>query len=176
MDHRNGNLLWFDNVISGNFFNRNIVNDIQSPLTIVDEVVYVATFSDNFLVYRIKDGKKLWNLKFSSINPFVITKDIIYILDISGKLLCLEKKGGRLVWAGQLRQVSKNNEVYWRGPLLSSNKLILASSDGSVISLSPYTGKVLSKLKYSENFVSSPFQVGKKIFLITFEGLAYIFE
>ena len=92
MDHRNGNLLWFDNVISGNFFNRNIVNDIQSPLTIVDDVVYVATFSDNFLVYRIKDGKKLWNLKFSSINPFVITKDIIYILDISGKLLCLEKK------------------------------------------------------------------------------------
>ena len=61
LDHRNGNLLWFDNVISGNFFNRNIVNDIQSPLTIVDDVVYVATFSDNFLVYRIKDGKKLWN-------------------------------------------------------------------------------------------------------------------
>ncbi len=176
LDHRNGNLLWFDNVISGNFFNRNIVNDIQSPLTIVDDVVYVATFSDNFLVYRIKDGKKLWNLKFSSINPFVITKDIIYILDISGKLLCLEKKGGRLIWAVQLRQVSKDDEVYWRGPLLSSNKLILASSDGSVISLSPYTGKVLSKLKYPENFVSSPFQVGKRIFLITFEGLAYIFE
>ncbi len=176
LDHNNGNILWFDSAMSGNFFNRNIVNDIQSPLTIEDNLVYVPTFSDNFFVYRIKDGKKLWNLKFSSINPFIITGEIIYVLDITGKLLCLEKKTGKLIWAVQLRQKNKEGEIFWRGPMLTSNKLLLASSDGSVISLSPYTGKILSKLRYSENFVLSPFQVDKRIFLITSKGEMFIFE
>lgn len=171
-----GGVVWFDNVNSGNFFNRNIVNDIQSPLSIEEDKVYVPTFSDKFIVYNLKDGRKSWNLKFSSINPFIISGDTLYILDISGRLLCLEKKTGKLLWAVQLRILNDDQEVHWRGPLLTSNKLLLASSDGSVISLSPFTGKTISKLKYSERFVVGPFQVDKRIFLITKEGRLFIFE
>ena len=36
--------------------------------------------------------------------------------------------------------------------ILSTNKLILVSSDGLVLSLSPFTGKILSKIKFDENF------------------------
>jgi len=172
----NGEIMWFDDINSGNFFNRNIINDIQSPVTILDKKAYVSTFSDNFIVYNLTNGKKLWNLKFSSLNPFVISGDVIYTIDISGRLLCLEKDGGRLVWAVQLQQINDGEEVIWRGPLLSSNKLILVSSTGSVISLSPFTGHVLSKLKYSEEFVLSPIQVEKEIFLTTSDGDLIIFK
>ena len=37
-------------------------------------------------------------------------------------------------------------------------------------------GKILSKLRYSENFVLSPFQVDKRIFLVTSKGEMFIFE
>ena len=96
LDHNNGNILWFDSANVRNFFNRNIVNDIQSPLTIEDNLVYVPTFSDNFFVYRIKDGKKLWNLNFSSINPFIITGEIIYVLDINRKITLFRKKNWKI--------------------------------------------------------------------------------
>ena len=172
----NGEVLWFDDINSNNFFNRNIINDIQSPVTILDKRVYVPTFSDNFIVYNITNGKKLWNLKFSSLNPFVISGDVIYTIDISGRLLCLEKEAGKLLWAVQLQQTNDGEEVVWRGPLLSSNKLIVVSSTGSVISLSPFSGHVLSKIKYSEEFVLSPIQVGNEIFLTTSKGDLMIFK
>ena len=58
----------------------------------------------------------------------------------------------------------KNKDVIWFGPLLSTNKLILVSSDGLVLSLSPFSGKILSKIKFDESFLNNPIQV-KKIFI-----------
>ena len=39
-------------------------------------------------------------------------------------------------------------EIRWFGPLLTSNKLLVANSFGTILSLSPFTGKTLSKLKW----------------------------
>ena len=44
------------------FFNRNIVNDIQSPLTIEDNLVYVPTFSDNFFLFTELKMKEIMEL------------------------------------------------------------------------------------------------------------------
>ena len=71
-------------------------------------------------------------------------------VDTTGKLMCLEKVSGNLTWAVQLK-MKKNKDVIWFGPLLSTNKLILVSSDGLVLSLSPFSGKILSKIKFDES-------------------------
>ena len=53
-----GSLIWFDNITSGNFFNKSAVNDIQSPLTIVRDKIYVPSFSDKFIVYELFNGSE----------------------------------------------------------------------------------------------------------------------
>ena len=50
-----GTLLWFDNITSGNFFNKSSLNDIQSPISIVENKVFVPTFPDKFIVYNLSD-------------------------------------------------------------------------------------------------------------------------
>ena len=145
-------------------FSRTNVNDIQSPLTIEDNTLFVPTFSEKLLVYNPKNGKKKWDLKLSSVNPLIISGDVIYVLDTSGKLICL-KKIRQLTWAVQLRmKKKKKGSSVWYGPLLSTNKLILVSSNGTVLSLSPFTGKTLSKIKFDENFLNNQFK-SKKTFI-----------
>ena len=68
----------------------------------------------------------------------------------------------------------KKKKVVWYGPLLSTNKLILVSSDGLVLSLSPFTGKTLSKINFDENFLNNPIQV-KKIFILFLSREHYLF-
>ena len=68
----------------------------------------------------------------------------------------------------------KNQEIVWYGPLLSTNKLILISSNGLVLSLSPFTGKTLSKINLDEKFLNNPIQVKKNIFLISKKGTLFI--
>ena len=161
-NQNDGSIVWFDNSNSASIFSRTNVNDIQSPLTIEADTLYVPTFSEKLLVYNLKNGKKKWDLKLSSVNPLIISGDVIYVLDTSGKLICLEKKSGKLTWAVQLRMKKKKGSSVWT--TLSTNKLILVSSDGTVLSLSPFTGKTLSKIKFDENFLNNPIQV-KKTFI-----------
>ena len=90
-NQNDGSIVWFDNSNSGSIFSRTNVNDIQSPLTIENKTLYVPTFSEKLLVYNLKNGKKKWDLKLSSVNPLVISGDVIFVLDTTGKLMCLEK-------------------------------------------------------------------------------------
>ena len=81
---------------------------------------------------------------------------------------------GKLLWAVQLKISNDGEEVTWYGPLLSSNKLILSNSDGQVISISPFSGKLLSKMNFSEELVSNPINVGEQIILISKKGTLFI--
>ena len=73
-----------------------------------------------------------------------------------------------------IKNEKKNQEIVWYGPLLSTNKLILVSSNGLVLSLSPFTGKTLSKINLDEKFLNNPIQVKKNIFLISKKGTLFI--
>ena len=118
----------------------------------------------------MNNGNKTWNLKLSSINPIAISGGSIYLIDTTGRLLCVDVNKGKLLWAVQLRISKDGEEISWYGPLLSSNKLLLGNSDGQVISISPFTGKLLSKLDLSEEIVASPINLGEQIILISKKG------
>ena len=174
LDENDGSLIWFDNIGSSNYFSRSALNDIQSPLSIVDNKVYSPTFSDKLLVYDLNDGSKIWELKISSINQVIISGEALYIIDTLGKLLCLDSKTGKLLWSVQLKTNDDGEEIRWYGPLLTSNKLLVANSFGTILSLSPFTGKTLSKLNFDEGFILSPFQIKNEVFLITKKGTIFI--
>ena len=157
-----------------NFFSKSPLNDIQSPLSIVGNMIFVPTFSDKFIVYELENGNEIWNLKISSVNPAVISGSTAYVIDTSGRLLCLDKNSGKLLWAVQLRISSNGEEITWYGPLLSSNKLLLGNSKGLVISISPFTGRLLSKINFSEEIIANPIHLGEKIIIITKEGSLFI--
>ena len=106
----------------------------------------------------------------------VISGEIIYVIDINGKLMSIDKVSGKLLWAVQLRSKKGDIEINWTGPLLSSYKLIVVSSEGTVLSLSPFTGETISKIKIKGSFISEPIQVNEKIYLISKEGSLYILE
>lgn len=174
LNANDGTLIWFDNITSGNFFSKSPLNDIQSPLSIVGNMIFVPTFSDKFIVYELENGNEIWNLKISSVNPAVISGSTAYVIDTSGRLLCLDKNSGKLLWAVQLRISSNGEEITWYGPLLSSNKLLLGNSKGLVISISPFTGRLLSKINFSEEIIANPIHLGEKIIIITKEGSLFI--
>ena len=174
LDENDGSLIWFDNIGSSNYFSRSALNDIQSPLSIVNNKVYSPTFSDKLLVYDLDEGSKIWELKISSINQVTISGEALYIIDTLGKLLCLDSKTGKLLWSVQLKTNYDGEEIRWYGPLLTSNKLLVANSFGTILSLSPFTGKTLSKLNFDEEFILSPFQIKNEVFLISKKGTIFI--
>ena len=50
------------------------------------------------------------------------------------------------------------------------NKLILASSEGVIISISPFNGNLLSTIKTNHEFKTHPIMAGKTIYLLSRES------
>jgi len=74
-------------------------------------------------------------------------------------LLCMSRRDGRIRWVRELPDYlnpeKRKRFVYWTGPVLAGDRLIVASSLGYAVSVSPYTGRLMSKIELpAENFIA----------------------
>tara|TARA_B100000989_G_scaffold250971_1_gene198893 strand:+ start:768 stop:2027 length:1260 start_codon:yes stop_codon:yes gene_type:complete len=170
LSENNGSIQWYENLGDSVLFGEGLITDIQSPPVIFEDKLYVSSFSGQFVVFNLIDGQRNWELNLSTINPIVISGDYIFLTDTDNKLYCIEKKEGKIIWVVQLKKSSKKKVLSWVGPILSSYKLILASSEGKIISLSPYNGNVISISDEKESITIPPIHAGTYIFFLTEDG------
>ncbi len=170
LNAENGSVLWFENIALGTIASRNLIFDIQSSPVIHKDKLLVSSYVNKFIAMSLVDGEKIWEIELSTINPIITSGDYSYLLDTENKLHCIELSEGNIIWSVQLKKMKKKTPVSWVGPLLTSNKLILASSEGVILSLSPHNGKILSQIGTENNYVTNPVQSKKSIFIITKKG------
>lgn len=171
LNENNGAIQWYENIGSDFSYNDGTITDIQSPPVFFEDHLYVSSFSGKFVSFKAIDGQRLWELNLSTINPITISGDYIYLLDTNNKLYCITKNDGGIVWVVQLKKRNKDDDdISWVGPLLTSHKLIVASSEGTIISISPYNGKVISIFKEKNSFTINPIHAGLNIYFVSKEG------
>ena len=60
--------------------------------------------------------------------------------------------------------------IRWSGPVLAGDRLFIASSHGYILTISPYTGDILSGEKMSDGTVIPPIVVDGTMYLLTDDG------
>ena len=58
----------------------------------------------------------------------------------------------------------------WFGPVLAANRLVLVSSTGNIVTISPTTGRLLGRVVGREGFVAPPVIVDNTMLLVTENG------
>jgi outer membrane protein assembly factor BamB len=78
------------------------------------------------------------------------------------------------VWVRDLPEFKnakeKKNRIVWTGPLIASNRLIIASSEGNVLALSPQNGETVGELKVGQPIYIEPIAAAGKVFVLTDNG------
>ena len=100
--------------------------------------------------------------------------DFIYVVTSQNELACISRRDGRLRWVKQLPmwkdEKKQEDRIYWVGPVLASDRLILGGSDGFLLSVSPYDGSFLGQVKLPAG-VRVPLVVANKtLYVITDDG------
>ena len=62
------------------------------------------------------------------------------------------------------------DRVEWFGPVLAANRLVLVSSTGNIVTISPTTGRLLGRVVGREGFVAPPVIVDNTMLLVTENG------
>jgi outer membrane protein assembly factor BamB len=86
-------------------------------------------------------------------------------------LLALSRAAGRIHWATSLPQwedpEERVNRILWTGPILVSDRLILAGSNGQALAVSPYSGQITGQVSMPDRVTVPPVVADRSIYFLS---------
>jgi outer membrane protein assembly factor BamB len=151
------------------------IRDIVGRPVIFRTDVYAASHSDVMSAVDFRTGSPRWSLPLSSITTPWTAGDVVYAVDLSGKVVCISRESGQIYWIHDLaadetakeKKKNRKKRIYWSGPIMASNRLILASNQGEAVALNPKTGAFLERLNLGADDLIGPIAVDGMVYFMT---------
>ncbi len=168
----NGSVLWQDQLTTvRRTDNVATLSDIRGRPIIDRGRVYAVGHADLLVAIDLRNGRRLWEREIGSIQSPWVAGDYLFLVSNGNEAMALEAKTGKIQWITQLRvwedEEDREGRIVWAGPVLASDRLIVGSSDGYLVSLSPYTGDVLGKLSISDGVTIAPAVANGTMYFLT---------
>ncbi len=153
--------------------NKSIFDVISQPI-IYNGCVYAVSHNGLMVAINLYSGEKLWEIAIGSDYPPIVVNNFLFVLTTDGDLVALEAQSGRLVWITELprwKNPEKMDErIYWTGPVLAGERLVVVSFHGKVVTLSPYTGSLLGESELQAEVRLPPFVADLTTYILTKSG------
>ena len=121
-----------------------------------------------------RTGRRVWAQNIGSVHAPSIVGEYLFIAGVEGQVACIAVNNGSVVWATQLSQFekekSKKGRISYAGPIIASNRVIVASSAGELIAISPQTGQETARINLRDKVFLEPIVVGDRLIILTDEG------
>ncbi len=167
-----GSLLWEDTLASGRRASGlATLSDIKAPPVVSGNRVYAIGNGGLVAAIDLRTGGRIWEKDFGGVDLPWLAGDYLFVLTNGNEVVALDANHGRVLWATPL-SVWKNRKAHtgriiWSGPILASDRLLLAGSHGYALSISPYTGKVLGYAKMPDGVTVPPVAAGGTVYFLT---------
>ena len=167
-----GRPLWSDNLAStSNLDAVSTLADIRGWPVIDRGRVYAASHSGRMAAIDLRSGERAWEQELGSTHSLWVAGDYVYILSNDNELLCLTRNDGKVRWVRLLpsyeNEKKKKDPMTWAGPVLGGDRLIVLSSDGGAISISPYTGEPLGRDEMLAGGYFAPVIADNSLYVLT---------
>ena len=122
--------------------------------------VYSIGQGGRMVALELNSGQRIWEINAAGISTPWVAGEWIFVVTDQAQLLCIARSSGKVRWMDQLRryrdQDDKQGPIYWVGPLLAGDRLILANSMGHLVNVSIADGTVLSTVDTGEKISLRP--------------------
>ena len=101
------------------------------------------------LALDLPTGRRLWERSVGGEDSPWVAGDWVFIIALSQELVAIDAADGRVAWISALPRwenpEKQNGPISWWGPALLGDRLVVAGTDKDALSVSPYTGAILSR-------------------------------
>jgi outer membrane protein assembly factor BamB len=153
--------------------------DIDGNPVIDRNRVYAVGHAGRMVAIDMRSGERVWESNVPSVNTPWIAGDYLFLVSVDAELTAISAADGRVRWVTRLQRFSdpdsRDKPIVWTGPVLAGDRLIVVSSHGYAVSVSPYTGDFLGAEKLPGGVISSPAIADGTLYFVTEDAdlLAY---
>jgi outer membrane protein assembly factor BamB len=167
-----GRTIWTDTLArAGRVSAVGTINDIAGSPVIDRGLVFAVSHSGRMVAIELASGERVWEQEIAGVQAPWIGGNFIYLVTADAEVICLARADGRVRWVRQLdrfeKPKDKKNPINWYGPVLASDRLVLLSSRGHALSVSPYTGELLGEIVISDAASLAPVVANGTLYILT---------
>ena len=169
----NGQLVWSDTLSKVRRTSGSIstLSHIRGRPVIDRGRVFAVSHGGIIGSFDLRSGRRMWDRPIGSHESPWVVGDYIFMLTNDSELIAISRDNGRVYWVLALPRHENNDikkpTIIWTGPLLVSDRLIVAGSHGRAVAASPYSGKILGIEKMPDGVTVSPIVADRTIYFLT---------
>lgn len=169
---QNGRPLWNDSLSRTSALTPlSSINDIAGRPVVDRGFVFAISHSGRFVAINQRTGERIWTRDVSGAQTPVVGGDFVFVVSTDARVWCLSRATGGIKWIAQLPRwedpENLEGAIVWSGPLLVSDRLVLVSSIGTAVSVSPYTGETLGQIALPAGTFVPPIMANGTMYVLT---------
>jgi outer membrane protein assembly factor BamB len=176
-----GTVAWADSLASAN--GRNSLIDLSSVrgLPVIHEgAVFAGSLGGLLLSLDLRTGRRLWQREVATDQTPCVVGDWVFIVSAEQQIAALSRSDGAVTWLTQLPRFAdeekRTDPLRWLGPIAVGDRLIVAGTNESALSVNPYNGKILGEQKLRGAASVAPSFADGTLFIITDDGTIAAFR
>ena len=168
----NGRVIWQDALVQVRRSDQIAgLSDIRGNPVIDRGIVIAAGNSGRTVGIDLRSGARVWDADLGSIDMPWVAGDFVFVLSTEGELVCLTRREGRIRWVANLGrwkdEEKKRDPLFWSGPVLVKDRLLVVGGHGEMVAVSPYTGQFLGRLSLPSGISLPPIVADRAVYALT---------
>ena len=192
--YENGQVVWQDALArTGITTTVGTLSDIDADPVIDQGRVFAIGQGGRMVAVELITGQRAWEINIGGLSTPWVAGDWVFVVTDRAQLLAIARSSGRIRWVSQLQGFRRPPErrepsrgdiaagrtgtvrpgvdpIYWRGPVLAGNRLVLAGSNGNIVFASPVDGTVQTTVQHRTPISLPPVVAGNTLLILDDEG------
>ena len=167
-----GRVLWTESLASGRRTDSmSTLAHIRGRPVIDRGRVFAMSHGEIMVALDLRSGQRIWDKEVGGLDTLWVAGSYLFAVTGNAEIAAISRDNGRILWVAQLPRYvdeeKKKKLIVWTGPILVSDRLIVAGSNGEIFSISPYDGHFLGRIKLSDGISVPPVAANRTLYFLT---------
>ena len=173
--YENGRIVWQD-ALSRTSISTSVasLSDIDADPVVDGNQVFAVGKGGRMVALELNSGQRIWEQNVAGISTPWVAGDWVFVVTDEAKVVAMARATGKVRWINQLPRwdnpKGKKGLIYYSGPILAGDRLILTGSNGVLVNINPDNGSFQSQTNVGAGVSLPPVVAKSTLYVLDDKG------